>query len=146
MKKLLSIILAVALILPAAALADDKPFRITAHYSMVLDSYDGRNRAAKGGAIYTDFDSFTIDLYLTSDEQIGYYVETFCAYDTFFSSGFEKVKIVNMAGDVRIVDDSGNSYMIRYDDQDPDAMWIKTKYGEMKLHKVESFNTYTDKK
>ena len=141
MKKLITIILIMALLLPAAALADDT-FRITEHYTVLIDGRADEAKSAKGDRIFTDFDSKTIDLYLASDSVTGYYIETTCIYDTFINSGMCKIKKVELNGQQMLVDDAGNSISIITDEDG--NIWINVGQLYVRMKKAEPVNTYYD--
>ena len=70
MKKLITIILILALALPALALAEsDGPLYVNKHYTMHLDSHENGFVSGKGGRIFT-FDSYTLDLYLMTESTV----------------------------------------------------------------------------
>lgn len=141
MKKLLALILILVLAVPAAAPAEDY-FRITEHYTVMIDSLSDSAKSTKGGRIFNDFDSKTIDLYFASDGVTVYYLETFCIYDSFFKSGMTKMKKIEMNGQQKIVDDNGN-YINMITDEDG-TIWINIGQIYVRMQKVENVNTYYD--
>ena len=140
MKKLITLILILALALPALALADDA-FRITKHYSMHIDSYAGDAMPPKGGKMF-DFDSETVDLYLASDGTTGYLISTTCTAGLFINSGMAKVSVVDLNGQMFLLDDAGNHRNIRYD-EDGD-LWIDMGLHYYRMHLVDHVNMYRD--
>jgi len=140
MKKLITLILILAMILPAAALADD-PFRIVQHYSLHIDSYAGSAMPPKGGTIF-DFDSETYDLYLASDGETGFLISTTCTSGYFINSGMSKVSIVTLNGQTFLLDSAGNHTNIMYDENG--ELWIDMGLHYYRMHLVENFNMYYD--
>ena len=142
MKKLITLILILALALPAIALADD-PFRITKHYSLHIDTYAGDAMTAKGGKVF-DFDSETYDLYLASDGTTGYLISTTCTAGLFINSGMAKVSVVDLNGQMFLLDDAGNHRNIMYD-EDGD-LWIDMGFHYFRMQLVDHVSIYEDMK
>ena len=140
MKKLLTIILAVALILPAAALADD-PY-IVRHYTLHIDGVRANSSSGKGGSAVFDFDSFTADLYLTADLEHGYYMETTSASGIFLNSGMTQVRLVEVGGNLYLADGAGNNRPAKYDEAGD--LWINYGRGFYRFQLVEPFSVYSD--
>lgn len=143
MRKLLAVILILALAVPAAVQAEDS-FRITEHYTVMIDSKESGAKSAKGDRIFGEFDSKTIDLYLASDGVTGYYIETTCVYDTFINSGMHKVKKVDLNGRQMLVDDDGDNISIITDEDG--TIWISIGQIYVRMRKIEHFNSYYDMK
>ena len=143
MKKLIAITLILALLLPAFALAEDDLF-VAYHYSMYIDGKSPSARSAVGERYFSQ-DSITYDLYVMSDGKTGYFVKTECVSGIFLSSGFVKVKIVEIDGRLRIVDDTGNNLNAKYGETEED-FWLDIGIGYCRMHLVKPFKTYTDQK
>ena len=142
MKKLLTLLLILALLLPAAALAEDHdPFRIVKHYSLHIDSYAGSAMPAKGGSVF-DFDSETYDLYLASDGVPGYLITTTCTTGFFINSGMSKVSVVTLNGQTFLLDPAGNHINIMYDENGD--LWIDLGLHYYRMHLVDHFSLYYD--
>ena len=132
MKKLITIILILAMILPAAALADD--YCITKHYAMHADIID---KAYKGGGFSGD--SITIDLYFMSDNETVYYMEARCFSGLFLCNGMLKMRIEWFGDEAYIVDSVGNYRMIKQVD---DTMMIDFGRGYQPMQLVEVIDIY----
>lgn len=140
MKKLISVLLILALLLPLAALADD--FYIARHYSLHINAHTGKTTSPKGGSMF-DFDSVTMDLFLTSDGENGYMIETTCTSGIFFSSGIYQVRLVTVGGNSFIVDNNGNNYAVTFDENGTD-LWLNTSRGLFRFRLVEYMDPFTD--
>lgn len=138
MKKLITVILILALILPAAALAADS--YLVEHYALLIDA-----ESAKTGkdASPFDFDSLTIDLYMTADQEHGYLNITRSVYGVFLNDGMIQVRLVDIDGSLYIVTGSGDNFPVRKDDETGD-MWIAYGASFFRMHRVEPFNLYSD--
>lgn len=143
MKRLFTIILLLVLLLPAAAaLAEDEPFHISKHYSLFIDGTSGQLNAGKGGRTF-DFDSYTVDLYLSEDGRTGYLIETTCDSGFFLNSGMIKVKIGTVRGTTLLVYENGDHIEVE-PEEDGQAIWIHFSRGWFRLQLVPSFDMYTD--
>ena len=140
MKKLIALLLILALALPALAMAED-PFRITQHYSLHIDSYAGDAMPAKGGSVF-DFDSETYDLYLASDGETGYLITTTCKAGYFLNSGMSKVSVIDLDGQKFLLDSAGNHIDIMYDENG--ELWIDLGLHYYRMHLVDHFSLYYD--
>lgn len=143
MKKLITVILILVLLLPVLAIADTWPDRIIEHYSLLIDSHEGRAMTAVGSPIFGDFDSFTLDWYVLSDGKTGYILETECVSGVFLNHGVRKVTRVDRGGTSYLVDDDGNHLNIMTDDDG--TVWIEFGYGYCRMQKVTPISAYTDR-
>lgn len=138
MKKIIAIILILAVILPSAALSEE--LYIAKHYSILINSHE--LITGKGSASF-DFDSLTIDLYIKGDGESGYLNITRCIAGIFLNDGMLPVRIVTIGGEKYIVSDSGSNLTLREDEGSND-LWISYGNSYFKLHYVEPFNLYSD--
>ena len=135
MKKLITIILILALALPALALAESEgPLYVEKHYSLHIDSHDNGFNYGNGSRLFT-FDSYTLDLYLMSDQKNGYLMETTCIDGIFLSSGTMEVKLVDFNGALRIVYSGGNYLTAEWDENGED-LWVTLDRGAFRMHPV----------
>ncbi|MBQ1789367.1 MAG: hypothetical protein II008_04250 [Oscillospiraceae bacterium] len=143
MKKLLSLLLILALALPALALAESsEPLYVNKHYAMHLDSHENGFASGKGGRIFT-FDSYTLDLYLMTDQKTGYLLETTCIDGVFLSSGTMEVKMVDFNGTLRIIYSGGNYLTAEWDENGED-LWITLDRGTFRMRPIEIINASND--
>ena len=143
MKKLITMLLILAILLPAAALAEDN-YRIVKHYALLIDSHAGDAVPPKGGS-YFDFDSLTLDLFLASDDKTGYIIETQCISGIFFNNGMKKVTLVEMNGNTYLVDDAGNHINLQTDENGD--LWIDFGIGYyFRMRPVDHVSVYKDRK
>ena len=141
MKKLISVLLILALLLPLAALADD--FYIARHFTLHINAHTDETHAVKGGSMFKDFDSLTMDLFLSADGKSGYMLETQCVSGLFVSSGVYQVSLVTIAGRDYLLDNTGDRYPVAFDENGSD-LWLTTSLGTFRFHLVESMNPLTD--
>lgn len=141
MKKLIVLILSLALAVPAISLADE-PLYIDKHYSLFINSHEGLFVSGKGGRIFT-FDSYTLDLYLCSDQKTGYMIETTYADGIFLNSGMAKVSLVDFRGTLRIVDDAGNNFPVVWDENGRD-LWVSLDRGNFRMHLIDPIDGSAD--
>lgn len=141
MKKLIALILFLALAVPAISLADE-PLYIDKHYSLFINSHEGLFVSGKGGKIFT-FDSYTLDLYLCSDQKTGYMIETTYADGIFLNSGMAKVSLVDFRGTLRIVDDAGNNFPVEWDENGRD-LWVSLDRGNFRMHLIDPIDGSAD--
>ena len=136
MKKLITLLLILALALPASTLAESEgPLYVEKHYSLHIDSHDnGFNYGNGSGRLFT-FDSYTLDLYLMSDQKNGYLMETTCIDGIFLSSGTQEVKLVDFNGQLRIVYAGGNYFNAEWDENGED-LWITLERGDFRMQPV----------
>ena len=130
MKKLITIILILAL-----ALAESEgPLYVEKHYSLHIDSHDNGFNYGNGSRLFT-FDSYTLDLYLMTDQKTGYLMETTCIDGIFLSSGTMEVKLVDFNGALRIVYSGGNYLTAEWDENGED-LWVTLDRGAFRMHPV----------
>ena len=141
MKKLIVLILFLALAVPAISLADE-PLYIDKHYTLFINSHEGLFVSGKGGKIFT-FDSYTLDLYLCSDQKTGYMIETTYADGIFLNSGMAKVSLVDFRGTLRIVDDAGNNFPVEWDENGRD-LWVSLDRGNFRMHLIDPIDGSAD--
>ena len=141
MKKLLTLILILALALPALAIADD-PLYIDKHYSLFINSHDGQFVSGKGGRIFT-FDSYTLDLYLCSDQKTGYLIETTYVDGIFLNSGMSKVSLVDIGNKTMLVYENGDNMEIERDENGRD-LWIKMSRGLFRMVLIDPIDASAD--
>lgn len=137
MKKLITIVLILAMLLPAAACSES--LRVVRHYSLLIDS---ATTASNSGNMF-DFDSLTVDLFITSDENLCYYIETTCIAGIFVSGGAVACRMIERGDTMMLVDESGNSRPIRKDESSGD-LWIDIGRGFFRMRLVEPFDIYSD--
>jgi len=143
MKKLLAVILILALLLPAAAaLADTNSFYIVKHYTLNINGNSGQLVAGKGGKVF-EFDSFTVDLYLDAEGKNGYYMETTCMDGLFLSNGTYSCRVADTMHGPRLVLSSGENLAIEFDDEN-DSVWLQFARGWFRLQLAPSFDMYSD--
>ena len=133
MKKLITLLLILAMALPAAALSEsDGPLYVEKHLSLFIDSHDnGFNYGNGSGRLFT-FDSYTLDLYMLSDQKTGYLMETTCIDGIFLSSGTQEVKLAEINGKLRIVYTGGNYFNAEWDENGED-LWITLDRGSFRM-------------
>ena len=141
MKKLITIILILALAVPALALADG--FYITDHYALTINSNADSAKMLYNTKIF-DFDSKTVDLFFTSEEGTAYIITTTCISNIFFSSGMQKVKIVTLGGQTYVVDESGDHMALDWDENGD--LWIDFGLSYFLMHHVENMDALHDRK
>jgi len=142
MKKLITMILILALALPALALAEDE-YYITDHYALHINDHSGNSTAVNGGRMF-DFDSMTVDLFITSEQGTAYLITTTCTSGVFLSSGVQKVRIVTIGDQSLIVNDSGDSMSLDWD-EDGD-LWIDFGLSYFRMQHVKNMDAYNDRK
>lgn len=140
MKKLVTIILILALLLPAASLADD--LCIARHYTIHIDGTSPALRTQYGSRLF-DYDSFTMDLFLTNDLVNGYMFQTQYTSGIFLNSGMIQCKIATVMDQKYLVNGSGDNFPIMEDDESDD-LWINFGRGYFRMHLVDIFNSGTD--
>ena len=143
MKKLITVTLILALLLPAAAMTDALPFRIVEHYTLLIDSHEVSQNAPFNSTVFTDFDSMTLDWYVASDGQTGYIMKTTCMAGVFFNHGIQKITRVDIGDKSYLVDDSGNHMNIMTDENG--EVWIDFGLSYFRMQKVEHIDAYTDR-
>lgn len=141
MKKLITIIMILALTLPALALADD-PMYIDKHYSLFINSHDGQFVSGKGGRIFT-FDSYTADLFLSSDGKTGYLIETTYVDGIFLNNGMSKVSLVEIGNKTALVYENGDNIEIERDENGRD-LWMKMSRGFFRMRLVDPVDASED--
>ena len=134
MKKLITIILILALLLPAAALADD-PY-IEKHYVLQLERV-----GTKIDSSLFNFDTIAIDLLLMADGETAYYMETRCYGGLFLSNGMIKMRVEEYKGETYLVDAVGNYRMIRLNEETDEAE-IDFGYGYYQMTLIEPIYIY----
>ena len=145
MKKLITLLLILALALPALALADDEkePYSIVKHFALHIDSHAGDTMTVTGASIY-EFDSLTIDLFMASDNKTCYVLQTECSSGFFFNSGMKKYTIYEYSDKLRIADGAGN-YLSLQRGETEDELWIDFGYGYfVRMQLVNHMNILTD--
>ena len=135
MRKLITIILILALAMPALAMAESKgPLDVEKRYSLHIDSHDNGFNYGNGSRLFT-FDSYTLDLYLMTDQKTGYLMETTCIDGIFLSSGTMEVKLVDFNGALRIVYSGGNYLTAEWDENGED-LWVTLDRGAFRMQPV----------
>ena len=140
MKKLITAILILALLLPAAALAED--LCIARHYAIHIDGTSPALKTQNGGRLF-DYDSFTMDLFLTNDLVNGYMFQTKYISGVFLNSGMIQCKIATVQDQKYLVNGSGDNFPIMEDDESDD-LWINFGRGYFRMHLVDIFKSGTD--
>ena len=140
MKRLITIILILAMIVPAAAVAD--AVYIARHYAIHIDATAPSLMTPTGGRLF-DYDSFTMDLYLANDLENGYMFQTQYASGIFLNSGMIQCKIATIQDKKYLVNGSGDNYPIMDDDETGD-LWIDFGRGFFRMHLVDTFSAGTD--
>lgn len=138
MKRIVSLILILAMLLPAAALASNN--RIVDHYTVLIDAET--TKTGKGASPF-DFDSLTIDLYLSSEEGHGYLNIARFIQNIYLNDGMIPVSLVDINGTQYIVNGSGTNIRIRKDEE-TDDLWIEYRSHFLRMHRVEPFSLYAD--
>lgn len=141
MKKLISLLLILVLALPALALADD-PMYIDKHYSLFINSHDGQFVSGKGGRIFT-FDSYTADLFLSSDQKTGYLIETTYVDGIFLNGGMSKVTLVEIGNKMALVYENGDNIEIERDENGRD-LWMEMNRGFFRMRLVDPVDASVD--
>ena len=141
MKKLTALLLILALAMPAAALAED--LYIVKHYTLHINAVLANASTGKSDTRLFDYDSFTADIYLTSDPGHGYYFETKCVAGIFVNSGMIPVRFVDIGNGMRMADGGGNSWPFKYDEE-ADEVWIDYGRGYFRFQPVDVFSIYED--
>lgn len=126
MKRLITIILILALLLPAAALADNY---IDRHYAMHVkfaNTFPGQGPALA--------DSVTIDLYLSSDGETAYCLKTQCVSGLFLCDGMTKMSIQRYDDDdVFYCVDAVGHYLQLKEEDDKLFIFFRDEFREMQL-------------
>ena len=138
MKKLITAILILALLLPAAALAGNN--RIVEHYTVLIDAET--TKTGKGASPF-DFDSLTIDLYLSSEEGQGYLNIARFIQNIYLNDGMIPVSLVDIHGTTYIVNGAGTNIRLRKDEETGD-LWIEYGSNFLRMHRVEPFLLHAD--
>ena len=142
MKRFFCLIL-VLVLLPIVSLADEadlNAYRITEHYSLLIDGQT--ITSAKGGKMF-DFDSLCIDLYLTESHDVAYLSVTIV--DSFLrrSSNLQRVT-VRSYGDIIYFSDEYGFYMTGQRDENGEGYWINYIGRSFLLRPVSKFSVYSD--
>ena len=141
MKKLIALILILVLALPAASCADG--FYVAYHYSMHIETCSPENSFIQSSRIF-DFDSKTIDLYLDQNKEQGYIVESTCYGGRLLFTGPFEAEIRN-AGGLCLMFNLGTRYPVEFDESSGD-LFLDFGSGLIRMHLVETFNIYEDRK
>ena len=142
MKKLIAVILILALLLSAAAaLSEGESFRIVRHYSLFIDGRAPQIYTAKGGKLF-DFDSFTVDIYLDEEGTNGYYIDTTCTDGLFLTSGMDKIRVMDKWGQLLIIFGNGENIPIEWDEDG--SLWLQFSRGWFRLQQVTGFDVSAD--
>ena len=146
MKKLLALILILALALPVLALAEDAEgdepnLYIIKHFALHMDN-PGMFTYGKYNPDFP-YDSYTMDLYLASDMRTVYLVETSCASGLFINSGMSKAQLVTIGKETMILYENGDNFVVNWDENGRD-MWIKMNIGMFRLRLVNPVDAEED--
>lgn len=125
MKKLITIILILAMILPAAALADE---------AEPSDKYSTFGRTADIGNIFPG-NYFTMDVFMSFDLSAYIIVTTWDEHDTMTMTKFAKVNTKkDHDGNFYLVFADDSYYTFHYDDSSHTAIWIDIDGVSIKLN------------
>lgn len=132
MKKLIAVILILAMVLPAAALADFG--YIEKHYALHAMITDMEN---KGEDMANN--SITIDLFIYSDGETVYYMESRVVAGVFLCNGMIRMKMEKLGDDLYIYDSSGNYRLLK---EAEGTMMIDFGRGYQPMQLVEMIDIY----
>ena len=136
MKKLLIIVF--ILFLCSSASADN--VCLTEHYSALVDA---RSSVSGKGASMFDYDSLTLDLYLSDDSTTGYLNITTCISGIFFNDAMNPVRIATVNGQMYLVSGNGTNLRIERDAESQD-IWIEYGQHMYRMRRVEPLSIYAD--
>ena len=132
MKRLIAMILIIALAVPAAVLADYD--YIEKHYALHAMIIDKEN---KGNDMPSN--SITIDLYVSSDGETVYYMESRVTAGVFLCNGMIRMKMEQIGDDLYIYDSAGNYRELKEIDG---IMMIDFGRGYQPMQLVEMIDIY----
>ena len=138
MKRLIIIIMILSIAFQMVAVAETKS--ITTHYAVLFNS----NYFISGkGEQQFEFDSLTIDVYLTENGIDGYMQITRFASGIFLNANMKPIQLVDLYDGMYLVDSSGYYYSIKKDEND-DSLWIQYANHYFKMTRMDPISTYED--
>lgn len=112
----------------------------TAHYSVFVN---GDSATVGKGSRLFEFNSLSIDLYLTESEEEAYLLIACCNDHIMHSSGFLQVSVVKDGTSIYFMNSSGLYLMGEWDENGTD-LWLNYSGRSFRLRPTEKFSVYSD--